>query len=144
MTTNISDYKTFGHQLNWSLDQSYYFRKLCRETIVQSIVHSESWLACCNRFCNSVYTLCSYTSHFYSRPCGLMDKAPDFGSGDCRFESCHGRFILQSTLKRKLCFGNRNWPWQYLATQYYTYALMPLNRWMLLYSWINFNHLFVW
>ena len=23
--------------------------------------------------------------------CGLMDKAPDFGSGDCRFESCHGR-----------------------------------------------------
>ena len=24
------------------------------------------------------------------RPCGLMDKAPDFGSGDCRFESCHG------------------------------------------------------
>ena len=24
-------------------------------------------------------------------PCGLMDKAPDFGSGDCRFESCHGR-----------------------------------------------------
>ena len=25
------------------------------------------------------------------RPCGLMDKAPDFGSGDCRFESCHAR-----------------------------------------------------
>ena len=24
-------------------------------------------------------------------PCGLMDKAPDFGSGDCRFESCQGR-----------------------------------------------------
>ena len=23
-----------------------------------------------------------------------MDKAPDFGSGDCRFESCHGRFLL--------------------------------------------------
>ena len=20
-----------------------------------------------------------------------MDKAPDFGPGDCRFESCHGR-----------------------------------------------------
>ena len=29
-----------------------------------------------------------------ARPCGLMDKAPDFGSGDCRFESCHGRFLL--------------------------------------------------
>ena len=23
--------------------------------------------------------------------CGLMDKAPDFGSGDCRFESCQVR-----------------------------------------------------
>ena len=23
-----------------------------------------------------------------------MDKAPDFGSGDCRFESCHGRKII--------------------------------------------------
>ena len=25
------------------------------------------------------------------RPCGLMDKAPDFGTGDCRFESCRGQ-----------------------------------------------------
>ena len=23
--------------------------------------------------------------------CGLMDKASDFGSEDCRFESCRGR-----------------------------------------------------
>ena len=23
--------------------------------------------------------------------CGLIDKAPDFGSGDCRFKSCHAR-----------------------------------------------------
>ena len=30
------------------------------------------------------------------RLCGLMDKAPDFGSGDCRFESCHGRNIFLS------------------------------------------------
>ena len=28
------------------------------------------------------------------RLCGLMDKAPDFGSGDCRFESCHDRYFL--------------------------------------------------
>ncbi len=28
------------------------------------------------------------------RACGLMDKAPDFGSGDCRFESCHARAFL--------------------------------------------------
>ena len=30
---------------------------------------------------------------FQVRPCGPMDMAPDFGSGDCRFESCHGRFL---------------------------------------------------
>jgi hypothetical protein len=23
-----------------------------------------------------------------------MDKAPDFGSGDCRFESCQGRILF--------------------------------------------------
>lgn len=28
--------------------------------------------------------------------CGLMDKASDFGSEDCRFESCHGRSFLSS------------------------------------------------
>ena len=28
---------------------------------------------------------------YCERVCGLMDKAPDFGSGDCRFESCHTR-----------------------------------------------------
>ena len=27
------------------------------------------------------------------RPRGLMDKASDFGSEDCRFESCRGRTI---------------------------------------------------
>ena len=28
------------------------------------------------------------------RSCSPMDKAPDFWSGDCRFESCHGRYLL--------------------------------------------------
>jgi hypothetical protein len=28
------------------------------------------------------------------RPCGPMDKASDFGSEDCRFESCQGRILL--------------------------------------------------
>ena len=37
-------------------------------------------------------------------PCGLMDKAPDFGSGDCRFESCHGRVI---TFWAKFCLGDK-------------------------------------
>ena len=35
-------------------------------------------------------------------PCGLMDKAPDFGSGDCRFESCHGR-LLFAPIKKIIC-----------------------------------------
>ena len=34
------------------------------------------------------------------RPCGLMDKASDFGSGDCRFESCHGRINKFSSVIR--------------------------------------------
>ena len=35
---------------------------------------------------------CSVWKQVYAiRVCGLMDKAPDFGSGDCRFESCHTR-----------------------------------------------------
>ena len=37
-------------------------------------------------------------------PCGLMDKAPDFGSGDCRFESCHGRV---RTFWAKFCLGEK-------------------------------------
>ena len=28
----------------------------------------------------------------YQGLCGLMNKAPDFGSGDCRFESCQGQW----------------------------------------------------
>ena len=28
------------------------------------------------------------------RPCGLMDKTLEFGSGDCRFKSCHGWCIF--------------------------------------------------
>ena len=35
--------------------------------------------------------LYSLQQRLISRECGLMDKAPDFGSGDCRFESCHSR-----------------------------------------------------
>ena len=42
----------------------------------------------------TVYKLVKVTDLVHIRPCGLMDKAPDFGSGDCRFESCHGRFLF--------------------------------------------------
>ena len=37
---------------------------------------------------------CGFRENEQARPCGLMDKAPDFGSGDCRFESCHGRYLF--------------------------------------------------
>jgi hypothetical protein len=30
----------------------------------------------------------------YRGPRGLMDKASDFGSEDCRFESCRGRDFI--------------------------------------------------
>jgi hypothetical protein len=33
------------------------------------------------------------------RPCGLMDKAPDFESGDCRFESCQGRILCAACMQ---------------------------------------------
>ena len=57
--------------------------------------------------CLSLYThlstlqinwLQNYTSS--SWPCGVMDNASDFGSEDCRFESCQGHFFLfDSTCK---------------------------------------------
>ena len=34
------------------------------------------------------------------RPRGPMDKAPDFESGDCRFESCRGRISFFLVLAR--------------------------------------------
>ena len=34
------------------------------------------------------------------RPRGPMDKAPDFESGDCRFESCRGRICFFLVLAR--------------------------------------------
>ena len=48
--------------------------------------------------------LCQPTVLSPAWPCGLMDKAPDFGSGDCRFESCHGRVI---TFWTKFCLGDK-------------------------------------
>ena len=36
--------------------------------------------------------------HMHPRPCGLMDKASDFESEDCEFESRRGRSILAQSL----------------------------------------------
>ena len=40
--------------------------------------------------------ICIYQLHFgfLGRPRGLMDKASDFGSEDCEFESRRGRYFL--------------------------------------------------
>uniref|UniRef100_T1GCG1 Fibronectin type-III domain-containing protein n=1 Tax=Megaselia scalaris TaxID=36166 RepID=T1GCG1_MEGSC len=40
--------------------------------------------------------LCSVedSQGFFNGPCGLMEKASDFESEDCRFESCHGRKVI--------------------------------------------------
>lgn len=41
-------------------------------------------------YVKSIYRIYSDTNR---RACGLMDKVSDFGSEDCRFESCHARWI---------------------------------------------------
>ena len=40
--------------------------------------------------------ICIYQLHFgcLGRPRGLMDKASDFGSEDCEFESRRGRYFI--------------------------------------------------
>ena len=58
-------------------------------------LQKSSWLAdYCNVTCKEARLKTQVTYSHHPRSCGLMDKAPDFGSGDCRFESCHGRFFL--------------------------------------------------
>ena len=73
-------------------------------------------------------------------PCGLMDKAPDFGSGDCRFESCHGRtfyhfqFIMEllaSVTSQRICnviLGDLRAMIPYDSTQYTTHKPRVLLR----------------
>ena len=59
----------------------------------------------------SIYVANLIGGIYQVRPCGLMDKAPDFGSGDCRFESCHGQqFFLP-----KMC-GQLSFSPEYIAT----------------------------
>ena len=69
---------------------------------------------CCNHDWN-IHVSCHTLFHIGQvRPCGLMDKAPDFGSGDCRFESCHGRLItfLLGFLHKRSCsrWGSNSQP----------------------------------
>ena len=41
--------------------------------------------------CNCMLNLTKQGKHYVKRgPCGLMDKASDFESEDCEFESRHG------------------------------------------------------
>ena len=45
----------------------------------------------------SIFVLLAFQS-VHIGPCDLMDKGSDFGSGDCRFESCHGQCFSVRTL----------------------------------------------
>ena len=40
------------------------------------------------------------------RPCGLMDKALDFESDDCGFESHHGRYVIIIAIKLNISCDN--------------------------------------
>ena len=75
------------------------------------------------------------------RPCGLMDKAPDFGSGDCRFESCHGR------LEILLLLGSQNILLQvrveFTTTAYLcVLSMSTMRHWSQLLTWTNVGVLF--
>ena len=37
----------------------------------------------------------------YDWPCGPTDKASDYESGDCRFESCQGQNIFENFLRKE-------------------------------------------
>ena len=63
--------------------------------------------------------------------CGLMDKASDFGSEDCRFESCHDRYHFASYSKahplyttleficKKQAFGKASSIWNLALWNFY-------------------------
>ena len=57
--------------------------------------------ACSKRIAKVMHTTRSAnytTSHAAGRPCGPMDKASDYESGDSRFESWQGRQILEKEI----------------------------------------------
>ena len=62
------------------------------------------------------------------RVCGLMDKAPDFGSGDCRFESCHARpsftsFRLRGFTQFSSQINLLQCPWPHLEVLLHKYLV---------------------
>ena len=75
-----------------------YLEYLCSRTIIvlNNVLMSQlqSWL-------KQLGLIVEYFGRLRKWACGLMDKAPDFGSGDCRFESCHARAMFS------ICFSCR-------------------------------------
>ena len=56
-----------------------------------------------------------------------MDKAPDFGSGDCRFESCHGRsFLTEADIDKLLRSLQRSSQSQCLASNSWLIMVMEM------------------
>ena len=57
-------------------------------------------------------TVCHFWTHW---ACGAMDNAPDYGSGDSRFESWHARNFLDVCMVIAKRFGNAGHRSQYLS-----------------------------
>lgn len=51
-------------------------------------------------YMEGIYTLMRIQHPLNIRPRGVMDNAPDFGSGDCGFESRRGRLLFFAFLRR--------------------------------------------
>ena len=73
---------TFGHDGIWTC------------TPMTGVYVKETWIRLQHVLIGSTASVWDVTNADMVSSCGLMDKAPDFGSGDCRFESCHGRILL--------------------------------------------------
>jgi hypothetical protein len=69
--------------LDCKLDVSW-FRDLSTFDLIMTILQSN--------YIQQLWFVFNLQPHIW--PCGLMDKASDFESEDCRFESCHGRWLF--------------------------------------------------
>ena len=86
-----------------SPDKFIFLSKLClaeedvvRTTFVRQWVITRTDLA--HKIAKLSDNYCRIRGVTNIRPCGLMEKAPVSGAGDCRFESCHGRTYFFNNL----------------------------------------------
>ena len=62
-----------------------------------------------------------------------MDKAPDFGSGDCKFESCHGRFYFVNQAMVSLSNSNQGKRYEQnnMSLLYFLFSHSLISQWLL-------------